>query len=230
MAWFSQLQSLVNQSLIIRAQSKHPNSSIMNIDSLNTSRFLRNDFKPRLARCELIAVTPTSISSDLEFRNWILKQPEGETLLRCYQCGRCTSACPIAEIDHSFNPRLFLEKVILADESLAENQLIWTCLTCEQCEVRCPEHVKIPQILILAKVRGLVSGNTPETALDRARSILSQGRTIQVSEPMLKTRDKMGLPSLGNPPVKQLAKALKELGLAEKLENIKSIYGGDGDE
>ncbi len=96
--------------------------------------------------------------------------------------------------------------------------------------MRCPEHVKIPQILILAKVRGLVAGNTPQTALDRARTILSEGRTIQVSDPMLKTRDKMGLPSLGSPPVKQLAEALKDLGLVEKLENIESIYGGDRDE
>ncbi|MFW9886647.1 MAG: 4Fe-4S dicluster domain-containing protein [Candidatus Thorarchaeota archaeon] len=172
-------------------------------------------------------MAPSNVSSDLVFRNWILQQPEGETLLRCYQCGRCTSACPVAEIDSSFNPRLFLEKVILADESLAENKLIWTCLTCEQCEVRCPEHVKIPQILILAKVRGLAIGNTPQTALERARSIMSQGRTIQVSDPMLKTRDKMGLPSLGNPPVEQLSKVLKELGLAMRLD---SIEGDDVDE
>jgi hypothetical protein len=47
---------------------------------------------------------------------------------------------------------------------------------------------------------------------------------------MLKTRDKMGLPSLGSPPVKQLTKALKELGLVEKLESIESTYGGDMDE
>jgi len=148
------------------------------------------------------------ISSDLEFRKWILQQPEGQTLLRCYQCGRCTSACPVAEIDSSFNPRLFLEKIILADESLAEEQLIWTCLTCEQCEVRCPEHVKIPQILILAKVRGLASGNTPQTALDRAKSILHQG---------------------GNPPVEQLVKVLADLKLAKKLESTESKYGGGED-
>ncbi|MFX1265152.1 MAG: 4Fe-4S dicluster domain-containing protein, partial [Promethearchaeota archaeon] len=135
-------------------------------------------------------MTISGISSDFEFRNWILHQPEGQTLLRCYQCGRCTGACPVAEIDSSFNPRLFLEKIILADETLAEERLIWNCLTCEQCEVRCPEHVKIPQILILAKVRGLPTGNTPQTALDRAKSILQQGRTIQVSDPMIKTREK----------------------------------------
>lgn len=175
-------------------------------------------------------MTASGISSDLEFRKWVLQQPEGRTLLRCYQCGRCTSACPVAVIDESFNPRLFLEKIILADESLANERLIWTCLTCEQCEVRCPEHVKIPEILVLAKVRGLVSGNTPQTALDRARAILSQGRTILVSEPMLKTRQKMGLPNLGSPPVEQLDKILKELGTKERVESVESRYGGVEDE
>jgi heterodisulfide reductase subunit C len=176
--------------------------------------------------CGLKAMTANEISSGLGFRKWILQQPEGKTLLRCYQCGRCTAACPVAAIDGSFNPRLFLEKLIFADESLADERLIWTCLTCEQCEVRCPEHVKIPEILVLAKVRGLISGNTPQTALDRARAILSQGRTILVSEPMLKTREKMNLPSIGNPPVEQLGIVLKELGTKKRVESVESTYGG----
>jgi len=86
--------------------------------------------------------------------------------------------------------------------------------------------VKIPEILVLAKVRGLLSGNTPQTALDRARAILSEGRTILVSEPMLKTREKMGLPSLGTPPIEQLGKILKELGTIERVESAESSYGG----
>ncbi|MHA1960635.1 MAG: 4Fe-4S dicluster domain-containing protein [Candidatus Thorarchaeota archaeon] len=165
--------------------------------------------------------------SDLAFREWILKQPEGKTILRCYQCGRCTTACPISEIEPSFNPRLFLLKIMMADETLTENELIWTCLTCEQCEVRCPEHVKIPHVLILAKVSAFSKGNTPQIALDRASSILSQGRTILVSEPMLKTREKMGLPSLGTPPVDQILKTLKKLKLKERLVSAVSNYGGE---
>ncbi len=169
----------------------------------------------------------TKIVSDLVFRDWVLHQPEGRTLLNCYQCGRCTGACPVAEIDEKFNPRKFLEQILLADESLTVDQLVWTCLTCEQCEVRCPEHVKIPQLLILAKVRGLAEGNTPQTALDRAHAILTQGRTIEVSTPMIKTREKMGLPDLGSPPMEQLAKVLEDLGLQERLEKVVSKYGGE---
>jgi heterodisulfide reductase subunit C len=119
---------------------------------------------------------------------------------------------------------------MMADETLTENQLIWTCLTCEQCEVRCPEHVKIPHILILAKVTGLSKGNIPQVALDRATSILTQGRTILVSEPMLKTRMKMGLPNLGDPPVEQIAKTIKELKLKSRLESAESTYGGEQDD
>jgi heterodisulfide reductase subunit C len=103
-------------------------------------------------------------------------------------------------------------------------------LTCEQCEVRCPEHVKIPHLLILAKVRGLVGGNIPQAALDRARAILAGGRIIMVNESMLKTRDKMGLPDLGQPPVDQITNVLKEIGLAKKLEKLESVYGGGNNE
>ena len=171
-------------------------------------------------------MTTTKVVSDLAFRNWVLQQPEGKTLLNCYQCGRCTGACPVAEIDDDFNPRYFLQQILLADETLTVDQLVWTCLTCEQCEVRCPEHVKIPQLLILAKVRGLAEGNTPQTALDRANAILSQGRTIEVSAPMIKTRERMGLPDLGTPPMDQLEKVLADIGLKERLEKTESKYGG----
>jgi heterodisulfide reductase subunit C len=175
----------------------------------------------------VVKMAATKKVSDLVFRNWVLQQPEGKSLLNCYQCGRCTGACPVAEIDSRFNPRYFLQQILLADESLTEDQLVWTCLTCEQCEVRCPEHVKIPQLLILAKVRGLAEGNTPQTALDRAKSILTQGRTIEVSPPMIKTREKMGLPEIGTPPIDQMDKMLEDLGLKDRLEKVVSKYGGE---
>ncbi|MGQ4912388.1 MAG: 4Fe-4S dicluster domain-containing protein [Candidatus Thorarchaeota archaeon] len=164
---------------------------------------------------------------DMEFRNWLLDQPEGKSLLNCYQCGRCTSACPVAEIEPMFNPRLFLQKILLGDTSMATEHLVWNCLTCEQCEVRCPEHVKIPQILILAKVRGLMEGNVPQTALDRARNILNAGRSLVVSPPMLKTRAKMGLPDLGTPPMDKIVAMLEDIGIVGRLETAESAYGGD---
>jgi heterodisulfide reductase subunit C len=173
--------------------------------------------------------TKDTISSQ-DFRKWLLDQPEGKTLLRCYQCGRCTSACPVADIEPLFNPRLFLQKILLSDELIAEEQLVWNCLTCEQCEVHCPEHVKIPHILILAKVRGLMAGNVPAAALDRAKNIVTLGRSLPVSPPMLKTREKMGLPDLGTPPMDQIVAMLTDIGIVSKLDKVESVYGGSEDE
>jgi heterodisulfide reductase subunit C len=167
---------------------------------------------------------------NLNFRTWLLDQPEGKTLLRCYQCGRCTSACPVADIEPSFNPRLFLQKILLSDELIAAEQLVWDCLTCEQCEVHCPEHVKIPHILILAKVRGLMTGNVPAAALDRARNITTIGRSLLVSPPMLKTREKMGLPDLGTPPMDMIVEMLADIGIVSRLDKVESNFGGNEDE
>jgi heterodisulfide reductase subunit C len=136
----------------------------------------------------------------------------------------------VADIETSFNPRLFLQKILLGDELISEEQLVWNCLTCEQCEVRCPEHVKIPHILVLAKVRGLMKGNVPQAALDRARNIISIGRSLVVSPPMLKTRDKMGLPDLGTPPMEKIVAMLADIGIVGKLDEVESVYGGAEDE
>jgi hypothetical protein len=47
---------------------------------------------------------------------------------------------------------------------------------------------------------------------------------------MLKTREKMGLPDLGSPPIVELDKVLKDLGLKERLDEVVSTYGGAQDE
>ncbi|KZX12225.1 ferredoxin:CoB-CoM heterodisulfide reductase subunit HdrC [Methanobrevibacter filiformis] len=57
-------------------------------------------------------------------------------LLRCVQCGMCTSVCPGAK--HSnYNPRYMVEKVLENDEKIIENKDIWNCFYCYTCHSVC---------------------------------------------------------------------------------------------
>lgn len=75
-----------------------------------------------------------------------------------------------------------------------------------------------------------MAGNVPLAALDRARTIISEGRSLPVSSPMLKTRAKMGLPDLGTPSMDQIVAMLADIGIVGKLETVESVYGGAEDE
>lgn len=60
-------------------------------------------------------------------------------IYHCIDCGKCTGACPMAQVDRDFSPRLLAKEVIekgLASEYVQEG--IWACLTCGLCHERCP--------------------------------------------------------------------------------------------
>jgi len=60
----------------------------------------------------------------------------------CLECGKCTSICPISRRDSAYSPRLTVEKALWGKgEELLTDALLWSCLTCQQCSVRCPSDV-----------------------------------------------------------------------------------------
>lgn len=66
-----------------------------------------------------------------------LKSSTDLGLLRCVQCGMCTSTCPGAR--HSdYNPREMIERVLEGDESILEDDAIWNCFYCYTCHSICP--------------------------------------------------------------------------------------------
>lgn len=73
----------------------------------------------------------------------------GESVFNCYQCGKCTAGCPLAE-EMDFAPNQVLRLLQLGQPGMDEEVLgslsIWLCLTCEQCSTRCPQEVDIPKI------------------------------------------------------------------------------------
>ncbi|MDH5816645.1 MAG: 4Fe-4S dicluster domain-containing protein [Candidatus Nezhaarchaeota archaeon] len=65
---------------------------------------------------------------------------------KCIQCGSCASACPVSRATRRFNPRLivlaFKRKAVLRSED------VWLCLNCHVCEARCPNAVKVSQMIL----------------------------------------------------------------------------------
>lgn len=79
-----------------------------------------------------------------------LREATGESVARCYQCGKCSAGCPLAaEMD--FPPSQVLRMLQLGlpelEDAVLGSHAIWLCLTCETCLTRCPKEVDLPRIM-----------------------------------------------------------------------------------
>ena len=66
----------------------------------------------------------------------------------CQDCGKCSSACPLALIGKPFSPRAIASAVITGGihaPGVQENA--WSCLTCGICYDRCPSAVNFPAFI-----------------------------------------------------------------------------------
>ncbi|MFO7980594.1 MAG: 4Fe-4S dicluster domain-containing protein [Candidatus Aminicenantes bacterium] len=90
-----------------------------------------------------------------ELRNSFLLQvkniPGGESIKKCIQCGTCTATCPVS-YTMDITPReiiaLFRAKEI---DTILSSRAIWICASCYSCTVRCPQGVKVTDIIYTLK-------------------------------------------------------------------------------
>ncbi len=69
---------------------------------------------------------------------------------RCYQCGKCSAGCPMAEeMDHPPSRLLRLAQTHEPrhEAALLGSRAIWLCLGCETCVSRCPNEVDLPRAI-----------------------------------------------------------------------------------
>jgi len=104
----------------------------------------------------------------------------------CYQCGRCSSGCPVSP----FFDLLPLEVVRLCvhgqEELLLASRTIWLCASCATCTTRCPNGIDIAGVIDLLRQRLLGRDGKPAEPRVAAfhRSFLGSvrrwGRTYEV--------------------------------------------------
>lgn len=94
-------------------------------------------------------------ASEQELRKTFLEQahlvPGGERITRCLQCGTCTGSCPVSYA-MDISPRMVIALFRAGQiEEILRSRTIWICASCYMCTTRCPQAIKITDLLYALK-------------------------------------------------------------------------------
>lgn len=89
---------------------------------------------------------------DPQFKYKIADAPGGESLMNCFACGKCSAVCPISEVNEEFKPRKIIHMILLGmKEEVLSDEFIWLCATCDACSFRCPQKVRMADIMSVVR-------------------------------------------------------------------------------
>ena len=123
----------------------------------------RSDVSPTKAQPRI----PGALTiSERELRRRFLEQtrviPGGERISQCLQCGTCTGSCPVSyAMDISPRQVIALFRAGQTEEIL-RSRTIWICASCYMCTTRCPQSIKITDLLYALKRTAISAGLYPE--------------------------------------------------------------------
>jgi heterodisulfide reductase subunit C len=84
---------------------------------------------------------------------------DAEKLKYCFECGICTASCSMTELlGKNYNPREILEKIFLNPDNVLSSHEIWLCAWCYSCYKRCPQALRIPEILLYLRTAATKHG------------------------------------------------------------------------
>jgi heterodisulfide reductase subunit C len=156
---------------------------------------------------------------DSKFKYEISKMHGGEKLMRCFQCGTCTSDCPIARFSDTYRPRQIIRMTQLGlKDRVLNSDTLWLCASCFTCTDRCPQDVEVASVIRVLRNLAAERGHVPQVFKEQCSSILESGYAYKIPELRLKKRETLGLPPLpkGNP--ESLGKTLRTVHFLKHVE------------
>ena len=115
-----------------------------------------------------------------------IEQLAGTKVGDCYQCGKCSAGCPVAEgMDIMPNQLLRLVQIGRIQRALT-SEAIWKCVSCLTCSTRCPKSVDcagvIDALRQTAVQRNMVSEKRMRTFLFQREFLNNIRRNGRLSE------------------------------------------------
>ena len=96
---------------------------------------------------------------------------------RCYQCGKCSAGCAVAE-EMDFSPSRVMRMLQTDDadnyRKILASESIWLCVSCQNCLTRCPMEIDIPHLMDYLRGKSLQE----KTVNKKSKKILSFHRAF----------------------------------------------------
>jgi heterodisulfide reductase subunit C len=163
---------------------------------------------------------------DPNFKYEIQAEPGGENITRCFACGTCTAGCPIREVNDQFNPRKIIRMALLGmKERVLSSDFIWLCSSCYTCAERCPQDVKITDLMNVIKNIAVREGYIHPSFVAQMEALNSHGRLYEIGEFDNEKRTKLGLPQ-----IEESAEDTKKLFKQEGVDKLLQVATKDGEE
>jgi len=112
---------------------------------------------------------------DPKFKYELLKMHGSEKILKCFQCGTCTSDCPVARYSDNYRPRTLIHMAQLGlRDRVLKSDTLWLCAACFTCTDRCPQDVEVASVI---RVLRNLAGKTavfPKFSRTKQRACLNQ--------------------------------------------------------
>jgi len=155
---------------------------------------------------------------DPKFKYEISKMHGGEKLMRCFQCGTCTSDCPVARFSETYRPRQIIRMTQLGlKKRVLDSDTLWLCAACFTCTDRCPQDVEVASVIRVLRNLAAEQGHIPQVFKDEALSILESGYAYKIPELRLKKRESLGLPPLPKGNSESVCKTLRSVGFLKHV-------------
>src|SRR3972149_416071 len=156
---------------------------------------------------------------DPKFKYELSKMHGSEKLLKCFQCGTCTSDCPVARFSDTYRPRTIIRMAQLGlRERVLKSDTLWLCAACFTCTDRCPQNVEVASVIRVLRNLAAEKGCVPQVFKEQAASVLETGYAYKIPELRVKTGVFTSLSLLREENPESIRKSLKGVSFMKQVE------------